>query len=498
MTVFLAAVRLCWTTFNGHPEWVEQVATPYFASYRLGELLCQSAADDIVWFAIPSHTDRSQYMQYPFYPRFFRLLAMALVLFAFNATSALEKEDLVLVFQDDFESGLDGWTFRDPENWRVEKEGDSENHVLSLFAPGTTPRNYLGPQSVAIPTGVTAGDFILETRIRHRGKEYAHQDLCVLYNVSGDDTYYYTHIAPVSDEGANTIFIVDDADRKSIATERSDGTHWGEVWHDLRIVRDAGTGTTAVFFDDMKTPIMTANDRTFTAGSFGLGSFNDIGWFDDVRIWARPADAADGFVSLFDGASLAGWDASNRSYWSVEDAAITAESTEENPCTKNQFLVWQGGDVADFELKAKFRLQDNQGNSGIQFRSKIAADGTGVGYQADILPGGPWCGALADEYTGREPLMVPNGHKTIVAEDGTRTCTPAGEPVTLRPPGEWNDYHILAKGHRMVLTVNGQQSAEFIDNDVEKYQASGILALQLKAGPPMKVQFKDIYLKELR
>ena len=93
--------------------------------------------------------------------------------------------------------------------------------------------------------------------------------------------------------------------------------------------------------------------------------------------------------------------------------------------------------------------------------------------------------------------MVPNGHKTIVDEDGTRTCTPAGEPVSLRPPGMWNDYHILARGHRMVLTINGQQSAEFIDNDVKEFDVAGILALQLKSGPSMKVQFKEIYLKEL-
>ena len=80
------------------------------------------------------------------------------------------------------------------------------------------------------------------------------------------------------------------------------------------------------------------------------------------------------------------------SYWSVQDGAITAESTEENPCTDNQFLVWQGGDVADFELKLQFRLENNSGNSGIQFRSLITPEGRTVGYQADILPNGPWLG----------------------------------------------------------------------------------------------------------
>lgn len=208
-----------------------------------------------------------------------------------------------------------------------------------------------------------------------------------------------------------------------------------------------------------------------------------------------PADD-NGFVSIFDGKTLAGWKAPSMSYWSVQDGAITAESTKANPCKSNQFLVWQGGDVADFELKAKFRLAENKGNSGIQFRSKIAPDGGGIGYQADILPGGPWCGALADEYTGREPLMVPNGHKTVVDEAGKRSVTRLGNPVTLKKPGEWNDYHIIARGHQMILKVNGQVSAEFIDNDLKEFDPSGILALQLRSGPPMKAQFKDLLLKK--
>ncbi len=210
---------------------------------------------------------------------------------------------------------------------------------------------------------------------------------------------------------------------------------------------------------------------------------------------AAPAD--DEFVAVFDGKTLDGWKAKDMSYWSIEDGAITAESSKEHPCEANQFLVWQGGDVADFELKAQFRLAGNQGNSGIQFRSRIDDKLGGVGYQADILPGGPWCGALADEYTGREPLMVPNGHKTVVDAGGRRTVSKIGEPVTLKPAGEWNEYHIIARGHQITLKVNGKVSAEFVDNDATKFLASGILALQLRSGDPMKVQFKDIQLKRI-
>ena len=215
-----------------------------------------------------------------------------------------------------------------------------------------------------------------------------------------------------------------------------------------------------------------------------------------VLVRCRGEDV--GFTPIFDGETLKGWKAPNMSYWSVQDGAITAESTEANPCRSNQYLVWQGGDVADFELKAKFRLADNQGNSGIQFRSRIDKNGMGIGYQADILPGGEWCGALADEYTSRVPLMVPNGYKTVVDANGKRTCTRVGEPVSLRKSGEWNNYHIVARGHHVILKINGQISAEFIDNDAKEFDASGILGLQLRSGPPMKVQFKEVLLRQFR
>ena len=81
-----------------------------------------------------------------------------------------------------------------------------------------------------------------------------------------------------------------------------------------------------------------------------------------------------GFKPIFDPGApgLDGWKAPNMSYWSVRDGIIVAQSTQDNPVRSNQFLVWQGGDVADFELKLKFRLAGNQGNSGIQFRSSNA------------------------------------------------------------------------------------------------------------------------------
>jgi len=205
------------------------------------------------------------------------------------------------------------------------------------------------------------------------------------------------------------------------------------------------------------------------------------------------------FESIFDGKTLKGWKAPVMSYWSVQDGAITAQSTPENPCKSNQFIVWQGGDVADFELKLKFRVRGNGGNSGIQFRSRIKPNGLAQGYQADILAGGPYLGGVCDEMHSRKghELLTRNGQKTVIDATGKRTATDLKVKATMKPAGEWNDYHILARGQRIILTINGVKCSELIDREEAHFDLTGILGLQLRSGKPMKAQFKDIFLKRL-
>jgi len=205
------------------------------------------------------------------------------------------------------------------------------------------------------------------------------------------------------------------------------------------------------------------------------------------------------FESIFDGKTLDGWKALDMSYWSVEDGAITAESTPQHPCTSNQFLVWQGGDVADFELKLKFRVTGNGCNSGVQFRSRIRPDGLAVGYQADIYQSGPYLGGVCDELHSRNgpELLTGNGKRTVIDETGKRTATDLEGMATMRPPGEWNDYHITARGQHIVLRINGVTCSELIDREETHYDLKGILGLQLRSGDPMKVQFKEILLKQI-
>ncbi len=217
-----------------------------------------------------------------------------------------------------------------------------------------------------------------------------------------------------------------------------------------------------------------------------------------LLLLASPAFAAD-FSSLFDGRTLQGWQGKEMRYWSVRDGAITGESTPDNPCTLNQFLVWQDGEVGNFELKVKFRAKGNGCNSGVQFRSTIRPDGLAVGYQADIYQSGPYLGGVCDELHSRKghELLTSNGKKTVIDKSGKRVATSLGAKAVMKPWPEWNDYRIVAKGQQISLEINGVKCSELTDREEGHFDLSGILGLQLRSGKPMTVQFKDIFLKKL-
>jgi hypothetical protein len=206
--------------------------------------------------------------------------------------------------------------------------------------------------------------------------------------------------------------------------------------------------------------------------------------------------------SLFDGKTLAGWEAPEMSYWSVEDGAITATSTEKDPCTHNQFLLWQGGELGDFVLKLSFRIEGGEkANSGIQIRSQLEEDGHVVGYQADITkPDGRYLGCLYDEH-GRK-MLAERGQRTVVGADGAMEVKTVMTPEAVVRKAAvvtdgWNRYEVSAKGDTIRLAINGIVTAEVKDLQEAERELSGLLALQLHSGPPMKVQFKDIQLKPL-
>ena len=208
----------------------------------------------------------------------------------------------------------------------------------------------------------------------------------------------------------------------------------------------------------------------------------------------------EGFVSIFDGKTLDGWDG-NPEFWSVQDGAITGVTTKDKPTKGNTFIIWRGGTVDDFELRLKFKIVG--GNSGIQYRSKESPNWVIGGYQADFESGDTYSGILYEE-RGRG-ILAQRGQVTNVSAgkdkpqiDVVATIGESADINKVIKKEDWNDYKIVARGNRMMHVINGRMTCEVTDDDAAKAAKSGLLALQLHAGPPMTVQFKDIRIKPLK
>ncbi len=204
------------------------------------------------------------------------------------------------------------------------------------------------------------------------------------------------------------------------------------------------------------------------------------------------------FEPLFNGSDLAGWDGNQR-FWSVRDGVIRGETKLGALPLGNTFLIWRGGTLRDFELRLKFRIQS--GNSGVQYRSRDLGKWVVAGYQAEIENRQGKVGFLYEE-RGRKSLASV-GERVEIGADGARKVT--GEIATkaaLIAKGyyktrEWNDYTIVAHGSHIEQWLNGIKVAELTDDDEAHRALEGVLALQLHAGPPMLVEFRDILLKPL-
>ena len=208
--------------------------------------------------------------------------------------------------------------------------------------------------------------------------------------------------------------------------------------------------------------------------------------------------------NLFNGKDLTGW--KGLDFWSVEDGAITGRTTKEKPTKGNTFLVWEG-EVADFELTFQYKIVG--GNSGVQYRSKlIDAKGFVIsGYQGDFEAGKKYSGILYEE-KGRG-ILAERSQKVVIKE-GANPKDPKKpnievtgslgktEEIQAKINAEaWNEYRVVAKGGHLRHFINGVQTVDVTDETAVGAK-KGLLALQLHAGPPMVVQFKDIVLKEIK
>jgi len=232
-----------------------------------------------------------------------------------------------------------------------------------------------------------------------------------------------------------------------------------------------------------------------------------VGVMGAGAVAAGQAGVEDGFVSLFNGEDLTLWDGDPR-LWSVADGAIRGQTTAENPAKGNTFLIWRGGRVRDFVLKIKFRIEN--GNSGIQYRSKEVDKWVISGYQAEVV-NSRGVGFLYHE-KGRAGLVNVGDMVEIDAQGNKTVVGKVADLEQLRAAGyyadqQWNEYTIIARGNHLMHYLNGHQTIELIDNDrpvdpndpADRNGAAreGLLALQIHTGPPMVVEFKDIRIKHL-
>jgi uncharacterized protein (TIGR03067 family) len=220
------------------------------------------------------------------------------------------------------------------------------------------------------------------------------------------------------------------------------------------------------------------------------------------------AESEEGFTSIFNGKDLTGWDG-NPELWSAKDGAIVGQTSADKPIKGNTFLIWKDGTTADFELRLSYRITPLAGkgfaNSGIQYRSKVldAAGWRVGGYQADFEAGLNYSGILYDEggVAGGRNIMAARGEKVVWDKDCKKQVTgsvgKSEEIQTAIKKEDWNDYVILAQGNHLQHFINGRLTVDVTDECEAKALKSGVLALQVHAGDPMKVEFRNLRLKTL-
>lgn len=213
--------------------------------------------------------------------RYFLALAMV-------AISSVAFAAGPVIFEENFENGASKWKPTDPSAWKITKTEDQGN-VYSLFKDSNYKTPVTSPYNISWLQDVELGDFQATLKVRSTTKNYGHRDLCFFLGYQDPSHFYYCHLSKEMDDRANQIFVVDGKPRTKISEKTTDGVPWDNAWHTVRIVRKVSTGLIEVYFDDMETPIMVANDKTHGRGLFGIGSFDDTGDFASVKIESLEA-----------------------------------------------------------------------------------------------------------------------------------------------------------------------------------------------------------------
>lgn len=215
------------------------------------------------------------------------LLLSPVMLFAEKPLSQPVKTLLghSLVVFEDFESGkADKFEPTDKTAWKVEKQDDNTVYRLIKKKSNYEPP-VRSPYNRAILKDIKLTDTVLDVKLKSTSKPYNHRSLCLFFGYQDESHFYYVHFGKKTDDHANQIFIVNGKPRIKISTKTTPGTDWDDEWRHARVVRNTESGSIEIFFDDMKQPVMTAEDKTFQWGRVGIGSFDDPGDFDNIAVY---------------------------------------------------------------------------------------------------------------------------------------------------------------------------------------------------------------------
>ncbi|MGB5357601.1 MAG: DUF1080 domain-containing protein [Eudoraea sp.] len=236
---------------------------------------------------------------------------------------------------------------------------------------------------------------------------------------------------------------------------------------------------------------------------------------EETKVIVNVEDTA--FEAIFDGKTLENWQGDD-AYWRVENGVLVGEVTIDKPLINNTFLIFKDRELSDFELKLDFKIE-TAGNSGINYRSEEVDSIPYAlrGYQADIDGKKKYTGQNYEER--KRTTLAYRGENTIVEAQPNYTSTSSlgdniknnawqsrnivsslGDEELLRDKinsEEWNSCHLIIKGNRLQHYINGILMSEVEDQDSINFRKMGLLGLQLHVGPPMKVFYKNIRLKNL-
>ncbi len=194
-----------------------------------------------------------------------------------------QSKGMPLVFSEDFELGRDRWETTDDTAWTLHKDGDNQVFGLNRRQSSYEPK-VRSPYNIAMIKDIELADFVMIYKVRSTKDTGNHRDCCTFFCHRDPTHFYYVHLGAKPDPASGQVMIVNDAPRTPL-TQNKKLVPWDDEWHTVKVVRDGQAGTIKVYFDDMDEVHMQAVDKTFSKGRLGIGSFDDMNDFDDIKIY---------------------------------------------------------------------------------------------------------------------------------------------------------------------------------------------------------------------